>query len=141
MGELLQHQAGRLHIVQYKKKFYAYQLKRDNWIKSTKYNKRIFLSTIPFSLWFVFAFLEININTPSSWFALYQHLEIYFFLVFPLNFNYLIEAYFEGKCDVFLGIIMNEKNIFNWLQLNMMHNFQNKLLKTDLIVIIDWLET
>ena len=86
-----------------KENFYAYQLKRDNWIKSTKYNKRIFLSTIPFSLWFVFTFLEININTPSSWFALYQHLEIYFFLVFSLNFNYLIEAYFEGKCDVFLG--------------------------------------
>ena len=86
-----------------KENFYAYQLKRDNWIKSTKCNKRILLSTIPFSLWFVFAFLEININTPSSWFVLYQHLEIYFFLVFPLNFNYLIEAYFEGKCDVFLG--------------------------------------
>ena len=66
-----------------KENFYAYQLKRDNWIKSKMNNKRICLSTIPFLLWFVFLCLEINMNTPSSWFALYQHLEIYFFLFFP----------------------------------------------------------
>ena len=70
-----------------KENFYAYQLKRDNWIKSTKYNKRICLSTIPFLLWFAFLCLEININAPSSWFALYQHLEIYFFSCFSLEFQ------------------------------------------------------